>query len=82
MILVTDGSRSILIFFYGDTQWGSNYPNETYQLEFGGLDSYFRTNEGSIQNITKLSNVGVPGLFMFRVDRLHVINPTSNVSGK
>ena len=82
MILVTDRWQSCLIFSYGNTQWGSDYPNETYQFAFNGLESYSRTNEGPIQNIAILSNVGIPGLFMFQVNQRKVVNPNSNVSGK
>ena len=82
MILVTDGKNSFLIFQYGETQWGSDYPNETYELAFGGAETYACFNRGPIHDVTTLSNAGFPSLFMFRVDLIRVIVPSSHVAGK
>ena len=82
MVLVTDGKFSFLLLSYGNLQWGGDFPNETYEVAFSGMESNYRINEGPIQDITTLSNVGVPGLFMFRVDQVNVTEPTTNVTGK
>ena len=74
---MTDGTLSFIIVFYGDTAWGGN---EIYQAAFSRPGYSFR--QSATQNIGTLSNVGVPGLFIYRVDQSSVILPTLTISGK
>lgn len=68
VILAGDGSLSYVIFIYGDIQWG-----EGAQIGFNAGDGtvYF-TIPGALSsatlNISQLSNVGSPGLFIYKVD--------------
>ena len=78
MVLVTDGERSLILFSYGDIQWGHGaYPSLRY------LDNIVfpenRTN--GTQNIATKSNVGIPGLYIYRVDQEDVIEPSSITAG-
>ena len=82
VILITDGRFSFTLLSYGNIQWGGDWPSETYQVAFSGAEYYNSTNDGPIENIATLSNVGVPGLFIFRVDQPYVMMPNYNVSGK
>ena len=68
-ILATDGANmSYVAFVYGDIQWGAGA-----QIGFnaGGGNIYFSLPDAlssSTLNITQLSNVGSPGLFIYQVD--------------
>ena len=69
VILAGDGTvTSYVVFIYGDIQWG-----EGAQIGFNAGDGtvYF-TVPGALTsatlNITQMSNVGSPGLFIYKVD--------------
>ena len=79
VIFMTDGTLTFMIIYYKLIQWDGN---ETYQAAFSRPGYNYTTNEVPIQNITTLSNVGVPGMFIYRVDQYFVIMPTSTISGK
>ena len=69
VILATDGSRSYAGFLYGDIEWGrrarigfnaGNNRLESVSLPVSITDRTL--------NISSLSNVGLPGAFIFRID--------------
>ena len=79
MVLVTDGELSFALFSYGDIQWDT--------AAFIGFQSaiiYFDITKLSKFNTLELettSNVGIPGLYIFRVDQTEVIEPIINETG-
>ncbi|CAC5382835.1 Alpha-tectorin [Mytilus coruscus] len=89
-ILVTDGKYSFAIFNYNRIQLTSGTARVGIRLmvEEVGFDAgdgiHFYSFPGSqtpgIINITKMSNVGIPGKFIFRVDLATIV--TSLVKGK
>ena len=80
MVLVTDGDRSFVLFSYGDIQWsgganiGFNSGNNSYMLP-NSLTS-------AIKDVDTSSNIGVPGLYIYRVDQESVEEPTYNYTSK
>lgn len=73
MVLAIDNSRTVVIFVYNDIQWG-----ELVQIGFNAGDSglfLMLPQALTVQtlNMANLSNIGKPGIFVFRVDgKLHV----------
>ena len=71
---------SFIIFSYGDIQWGE----EAY-IDFFDDTHYFGLPESHTSasvDIDTKSNIGVPGLFVYRVDKNTIMEPTSNYTGK
>ncbi|CAF1120774.1 unnamed protein product [Adineta steineri] len=75
IVLATDEDRSFVFILYNDLQWaGTSYTSEPYaQAGFNAGDGiafemlpYSRTQD--IVKLVNVSNVNVPGLFVFRVD--------------
>ena len=71
--MASDGIRTFVIFSYGDISWGAGslagiISNET---------QFFLPGSGTeaIQNVTTISNVGLPGLHIYRVDQNNIIEP-------
>lgn len=79
VVLATDGEVSFVFFIYGDIEWGfSNigFRNSDGSRNFmvpGALTS--RTVD-----IELTSNVGVPGLYIYRVDLEQILGPNGIVS--
>lgn len=74
MVLATDGTKSFVLFIYGDVTWGragigfnAGDGKRSYTLP-GSLDE-------STQEVEESSNVGVEGVYMYRVDQNKIINP-------
>ena len=74
MVLATDGIKSFVLFIYGDVTWGkagigfnAGDGVRSYTLP-GSLDK-------STQEVEESSNVGVEGVYMYRVDQKEIINP-------
>ena len=68
VILATDGTRTVSIFHYEDIQWG-----EEAQIGFNvgdGRTSFTLPEALSYLalNVDEYSNVGEPGVFIFRID--------------
>ena len=73
MSYTTDGVRSFVFLLYNNLQWSQTNNNMYAQagLNAGNRMTYVRLPYSGTANITKLtdaSNVGVPGLFIFRTD--------------
>ena len=73
-VITTDGVQSFAIFLYNEIQWVLEY-DPPYPAKVGFSDgisnkSYELPGSGTpeIINITKRSNVGRPGVWMYRID--------------
>ena len=90
--MITDGTNSFVAFLYADglIQWttgdasgGSNgFGGTEAQVGFNAGDGvrFFSINDSqtpAIVNIETTSNVGVPGLWMFRVDQNSIATPSA-----
>ncbi len=53
-------------------------------LTFGGARRFSvpGCQTSTVAGINKCSNVGIPGLFVFRVDQYDIIHPTPNITAK
>ena len=79
--MVTDGEMSFVILHYGDIQWwvpGTFVGFIDRSREFAIPPSAAET----ILDIETASNVGVPGLYIYRVDQRDIIDPRNNFRGK
>ena len=91
-VMITDGTNSFVAFLYADglIQWttgdasgGSNgFGGTPAQGGFNAGDGvrFFSINDSqtaAIVNIETTSNVGVPGLWMFRVDQNSIATPSA-----
>ncbi|XP_064386806.1 mucin-4-like [Halichondria panicea] len=78
VVMASDGQRSFVIFVYDDIQWinggsalaGINGGDGVRSVTVPGSLSL------SIMNIMTTSNVGRPGVWMYRVDTPDIINPS------
>ena len=70
-VLATDGVMTFVMFNYEDIQWGRAETtvgfNAGDQLQFITLPEPL-TAEG-VLNLENTSNVGIPGVYIFRVDQ-------------
>jgi len=74
-VLATSGSKSFVIFIYVDLQWGGGKAVSGINA---GDGTNFITIPGSLSvdilSITKTSNVGDPGVWIFEVDTgMHLV---------
>ena len=79
MVLVTDGDKTFTFFSYGDIAWSRNG-----QVNIGfnsGSSSYMlpQAFNETAEDIETTSNVGVAGLYVYRVDQDDIIHPTNNI---
>ena len=65
MVLATDLIQTVSVFIYGDIQWGDGA-----QIGFNIGDGYtsFIYPKAHVY-IDENSNVGLPGVFIYRIDR-------------
>ena len=74
-VLGTDGSRSFVIYLYadGEIQWVISQDNSSLpaQVGFNAGDGirFFAIPESRMPEIINITNVDVPGVWIFRVDR-------------
>ena len=69
VVLATGGSRTYVGFIYQDIQWSSSTTigiNAGNQVNSIVVPESF-TSEGTL-NIENTSNIGVPGIYIFRID--------------
>ena len=71
---------SFVILSYGDIQWGEGAGIGLVSEE-SAFDLPGSFTPASV-DIDTISNVGVPGLHVFRVDQDTIMEPTSNYTGK
>ena len=70
-VLATDGSQTFVMFLYEDIQWA----NAQTTIGFNAGDRFqsitlpeSQTIEG-VLNLQNTTNVGIPGVYIFRVDQ-------------
>ncbi len=82
MVMSTDGALSFVTFLYDDIQW--TYGTKYNAYAFAGMqlgedlnDNVVLPGSGTddIRNLTTTSNVGVPGIWIYRVDSFGIISP-------
>ena len=73
VILATNGQQTYALFLYRDIQWGRG--RSTIGFNAGdGIRSYaLNTNNSELLKFN--SNVGVPGMYIFKVDEAYVFLP-------
>jgi hypothetical protein len=76
---VTDGIRTFVFFLYEDIQWAQGFISTTIGFNAGdGVRSFTLPDSltaDGILNLDSTSNVGIPGVYMFRVDTDEVMEP-------
>ena len=80
MVLVTDGNQSYVLLSYGEIRWG-----EFTVINFSGRNGNNRLSfniPGEALDAGFNSNVGIPGLHIYRVDQERLIEPTFNSAGR
>lgn len=70
MVLGTNGTTTLAAFIYDEVQWSM-----MTQIGFNGGDGYssFTPSEvltDPIQDLDNRTNVGLPGVFIFRIDSM------------
>ena len=78
-MLVTDGDKTFTFFSYGDIAWSGN--GQVYIGFNSGSSSYMlpQAFNETAEDIETTSNVGVAGLYVFRVDEDDIMHPTSDI---
>ena len=71
MVLATDAIRTYLLFLYAEINWASDMT--TIGFSIGDDTNFLKLPESltgieGILNLATMSNVGKPGVFVFRVD--------------
>ena len=70
-VLATDGSITFVMFLYHDIQWSSG--TTTIGFNAGDEVNYFTVPESltadGVLNLDSTSNVGIPGMYIYRVDQ-------------
>ena len=71
VILATDSTRTVAVFIYRDIQWSGVAVGAEIGFNVGDGYTSFRSplslSDETI-NVDRLSNVGVPGVFVYRID--------------
>ncbi len=88
-VLVSDGARSFVYFLYADglIQWTRGSASTVHaQVGFNAGDGVRfavvpESQTAAIQNIDETTNVGVNGLWAFRVDREDITVSTCDAQG-
>lgn len=88
--ITTDGRHSFAIFYYNKIQWTTGFASNGHsekgtggtpaQIGFDAGDSHNRTMlevscKDTVINISSMSNVAKPGVFVFRIDSAEIIKP-------
>ena len=72
--MATDGAKSFVFFTYTDIQWGE----ATIGFDSGdGMRSFTLPGSRTVatRDIERMSNVGVAGVYAFRVDLPEIVGP-------
>ena len=80
-VLTTDGSSTYVFFLYRDLQWGDS--DTTVGFNAGDGINGFNVPESNttdgILNLESLTNIDIPGAFLFRVDQPQIILPSGKI---
>ena len=82
-VIATDGEQTYVLLLYRDIQWERNFNDRVANVGFSVTDSARQYGfnlfdfiaAGSPIDLPNLSNVGIPGVFHFRVDQDAVMLP-------
>ena len=70
-VLATDGNQTFVMFLYEDIQWGS--AQTTIGFNAGDQSQSITLSESltteGVLNLDNTTNVGIPGVYIFRVDQ-------------
>ena len=79
--MVTDGELSFVLLYYCNIQWGLR---GTFSGFISGNINFLIPEIGTpvTGNIKTSSNVGVPGLYIYRVDQEGIILPSYKSTGR
>ena len=78
MVIATDGFSTYVLFLYSDIQWGTS---DLTEVGFNagdmlrGFNLPAASTTAGVLNLENSSNVGVPGMYIFRVDQESIIQP-------
>ena len=76
VVLATDGELSFVTFLYADIQWTNGVQGAGIDIPGTSSDDLFIPGSFSdARNLPTTSNVGVPGMWMYRVDSSDFIFP-------
>ena len=80
VVMATDGNRSFVFFTYTDIQWGEGGVGFDAGDPIDAGDdrrgfNLFGSRTGATQNLEEFSNVGVEGVYAFRVDLQNILIP-------
>ena len=76
VVLATDGEQTYALFLYLDIEWGSS--STTIGFNAGDQGRFFTLPESLTNGVLDLestSNVGTPGMYVFRIDQRRVTIP-------
>ncbi len=71
----TDGDLSFVTFLYEDIQWSDGNAYAGFFHGYYGLIEFIPGSNSDARNLPTTSNVGVPGMWMYRVDSQDIIMP-------
>ena len=74
VVMATDGEKSFVFFIYTDIQWGEGGVGFDAGDRRRGFN-LFGSRTGATQNLEEFSNVGVEGVYAFRVDLQNILSP-------
>ncbi len=81
VIFVSNSNLSFVFFSYGDIQWSDTNTFVGFNLQ----DRHFSlpgSQTPAVLDLETCSNVGVPGLFVYGVYQLNIIDPSRSQSGE
>ncbi len=70
-----DGDLSFVTFLYEDIQWSDDDAFAGFFHGYYGPIVFIPGSDSDARNLTTTSNVGVPGMWMYRVDSLNLFFP-------
>ena len=72
--MATDGNRSFVFFTYTDIQWGEGGVGFDAGDRMRGYN-FVGSRTGATRDLEEFSNVGVDGVYAFRVDLQNILSP-------
>ncbi|XP_063957459.1 protein mesh-like [Lytechinus pictus] len=95
-VLLTDGSISLSLFIYGDITWTTGVNQGGNASGLGGNEAQVGFNAGDgvkshvldgsytpdVLNIDNRTNIGIPGIFIFRIDTENIAQSRCKSFGK
>lgn len=70
MVLATDRIQTVAVFIYDDVQWGDQFTQIGFNLGDGATHFTLSESRSNLSTtVDELSNIGHPGVFVYRIDR-------------